>query len=87
MKKKGPLMHLYCPCLSKGIEGFGTKRAIYKELLETEKYLTGRVKAWVGYTNYKNGHIIRMYLKLGAKFFYLHPISKNAWYIKYLEGA
>jgi hypothetical protein len=86
VKERGDWLWIYCPALTEGVDNFGDKRRILKELKIIEEVLPDKYLGWIGYTKLEHWHIMRMYAKVGAKPYGINLEHNTLWFAKRIRS-
>ena len=76
--------NIYCPTITENrANGFSCKKAIYKELKQTETFLIkAGYRGWVSWTELANSHIMKFFRKIGARPYELSVKKETIWFKK-----
>ena len=76
--------NIYCPTITENrVNGFSTKREIYRELKELEEFLdAGGFRGWVSWTELTNPHIMKFFTKFKANPYGIDLKRETIWFKK-----
>lgn len=76
--------NIYCPTITENrINGYSCKKAVYKELWQTEAFLKkSGYKGWISWTGLVNPHIMKFFRKIGARPYEISLKKETIWFKK-----